>query len=164
MNHIRTHLLDASVLVKLVSNEHKSEVIKSYLNSEHVFWTTSFCFSEALGVLKTKHYYRKVISHDEYVDACFDLVSLFRNNSVEIHEVDITNYLIYDETERLSRKYNLDISDCFQIVTLKDGISKYFAGESKTILITADEGLAKMAQSECIRVWDIINESEPKIA
>ena len=55
MATIRTHFLDTSVLVKLLVQEDRSIVVRKCFDEGSVFWTTSLCFAETLGVLKAKY-------------------------------------------------------------------------------------------------------------
>lgn len=184
MGIIRTHLLDASVLVKLVVDEEKSACVRKYYHSQSIFWTTSVCFAEALGALKRKWSNKpkqtgckmigwfqlpqkinicakNVISTEEYYRASEELTSLLRNNSIVLEEVLFTDTNIYNETEILSRKYKLDIIDAFQLVTLLRGFPSRMEGDSETIFITADRKLAKAAKLEGLRVWYCMKESSP---
>ena len=184
MGVVRTHLLDATALVKLVVDEDKSDRVRKYYRSQSVFWTTSVCFSEALGVLKRKwlnkskqpkckmiswfQFSRKqnkfaidAISTENYYCASEELVALLRNDSISLEEVPFTDRSIYDETETLSKKYKLDIIDAFQLVTLLRGFPSKMIGGSKTIFITADRKLAKAAKSEGLRPWNCMKESSP---
>src|SRR3989339_1709460 len=100
METIRTHLLDASALVKLVVDEVGSEKIRKYFADKSVFWTTSLCFVEALGVLKVKHLYRKEITAEKYLSSSEELIAHFRNGSISIEEIDITQISTFNEVEK----------------------------------------------------------------
>lgn len=156
----RTHLLDASALIKLVLNENGSQELKAYFSDNFTFWTTSICFGEALGILKTKYLYKKQISEKKYLNDIEILVS-FLNHKISIQEVNITDLVIYHQIEDAMKNHNLDFADAVQLVTLKFGFPAVFEGESKTIFITADNKLAKAAKDENLRVWDIIKEPIP---
>jgi len=73
----------------------------------------------------------------------------------------LTDYKIYNEVEKISNQYGLDIADAFQLVTLKIGFPSNFGGNSKTILITADKDLSEAARNENIKAWYIIDEPAP---
>ncbi len=66
--------LDASVLVKLFWKENGSDVIKNYINSNptSVFYTTSLCFAETLGILKTRNLR---CNNPAYNQLCFELLN-----------------------------------------------------------------------------------------
>ncbi|MEW8320096.1 MAG: type II toxin-antitoxin system VapC family toxin [Candidatus Thiodiazotropha sp.] len=183
MATIKTHLLDASALVKLVVTEHKSDVVRNYFNNHSVFWTTSFCLTEAFGVLKTKHSrYGKNkkgllasikaffcgkpsaddgISEEVYLAALEELVSMIRNETISIEEENIFNREIYNEVEQLCSKHGLDAIDTFQLVTMLRGFPSKMSGESSTILITADRKLANAAKAEGLQSWYCIKEPSP---
>jgi len=161
METIRTHLLDTSALVKLVVDEDGSEKIRKYFMDKSVFWTTSLCFAEALGVLKVKHFYRKEITKEKYLSASEELVAHLRNGSISIEEVDITQISTFNEVEKVSKSYSLDLADAFQIITMKKGFPSSLQRDSETIFITGDSDLAKAAINEGLRVWDCMSEDAP---
>jgi predicted nucleic acid-binding protein len=161
METIRTHLLDTSALVKLVVDEDGSDRIRKYFAAKSVCWTTSLCFAEALGVLKVKHFYRKEISREKYLSASEELVANLRNESISVEEVNITEISIFNEVEKISKSYAIDLADAFQIITIKKGFPSSLEGDSRTILITGDSDLAKAAINEGLRVWDCMNEENP---
>jgi hypothetical protein len=161
---IRTHLLDASALVKLSVKEDKSDMVLNYFNNHTVFSTTSFCLAESLGALKMKRA-RGEITDAEYQSAGEELAGLVRNGSISIEDVRFTDRDVFDEVLSLCSKYlgkdKGDFVDMFQIVTLKRGFRTLLAGDSKTILITADCSLAEVARNEGVRVWDCMKEPAP---
>ncbi len=161
MATIRTHLLDASALVKLFVNEDGSEKLKKYLGDKSVIWTTSLCFAEALGVLKCKCFYRKEITREKYMELAEDLLAHLRNGTLSIVEVDITQMATFNEVEKITKSYSLDLVDAFQIVTMKDSFITNLEGDSKTIFITGDKPLACSAKHEGLRVWNLMKEDLP---
>ncbi len=161
MATIRTHYLDASAIVKLFVNEENSDILREYYYSHSVYSTTSLCFVEAIGVLKAKWLYRKEITHDEYLDAMNDLMASFSHESIMIDEIKIKDRAVFKEVERLSELYALDISDAFQIYTLKKGFYSVLSGDSKPILITGDKELADATRKEGLRVWNCMKEAAP---
>jgi hypothetical protein len=58
-------------------------------------------------------------------------------------------------------KYQLDLSDAFQILSVKIGFAAHLSGGSQTILVTADKKLAKAARAEGLRVWSVLEEPTP---
>lgn len=50
----RTNCVDASALVKLYVRENGSDDLQAYMAGEANWYTTRFCFFEALSVLKRK--------------------------------------------------------------------------------------------------------------
>ena len=173
MEWIKTCYYDASALVKLLVEETGSDIIRKY-HDEHQsshFHTTSLCFAETFGVLKTKRG-RGEITEDQYLDASDELRSYISGGRIQISDVNIADVVIFGEAEKLVRKYrpekysknsiskSIDISDALQIVTLKkDYFSKF--PETRPLLITADAGLAKAARGENLCVWDCMNEEPP---
>ncbi|MCI0400812.1 MAG: type II toxin-antitoxin system VapC family toxin [Gammaproteobacteria bacterium] len=171
MKLIRIHYLDASAIVKLILSETGTAELKQYFDQESNFTATSLCFAEALGVLKMKHFNQKCITDEEYFSGCDELMAYVAEDSIEIEDVEIKDRSVFDEVERLVRKHNeekpknkrIDISDAFQIVSVKRNyFSQFENGESKPILITGDRPLADAARSEGLRVWNCVDESPPE--
>jgi len=161
MGMIRTNCLDASAIVKLLIAEAGSDKLRKYFTKQTCFYTTSLCFAEALGVLKAKHL-RCEITQEEYLDTCYQLLSYVHpdNIGIDIIEIEIKKRVAFDDVENLVKKYSIDVSDAFQIYTLKEVFSN-FAGDSAPILITADRGLATAAENEGLRVWNCIEDPSP---
>ena len=161
MAAVRTHYLDASAIVKLFVDEDNSEILRKYYYDHSTYSTTSLCFSEAISVLKVKWLYRKEITHEQYLDAMNDLMASFAYEKIRIDEIEIKDRAVFKEVERLSECYALDISDAFQIYTLKTGLFSVLRGDSKPILITGDTNLAAATRKEGLRVWDCMKEPAP---
>jgi hypothetical protein len=53
------------------------------------------------------------------------------------------------------------MSDAFQILSVKEGYFSGLVGDSSTVLVTADEGLAKVARIEGVKSWYCLGEAEP---
>lgn len=158
----KIYYYDASVLVKLFLNEDGSNVVRQHRrNPEHKlpFYTTSLCFAETLVVLKMK-YVRKEITQEQYLDAGDYLISCIREEDIQIANIDITDEKIFEEVEEIVSHHNIDISDAFQIVTIKQDYSSKEL-QMPAILITADRGLAKAARAEDLQVWDCMTEPAP---
>lgn len=157
---IRTHFLDTSAIVKLLFEEDGSKKLKQYRNSHSGFYTTSLCFAETLGVIKARHV-RKDIDHENYLRICHRFMMDITNKNIGIEEISITDQSVHHYVEKYAKDYGLDISDAFQLYTLKESFVKGFGGDSKAILITADEALADAARKENLRVWDCLREDAP---
>ncbi|TBW47473.1 PIN domain-containing protein [Marinobacter halodurans] len=156
MTYLRACCLDASVLVKWHIDEEGSEVVRDFIAKEATIYTTPFCFYEALGVLKVKYLYRKEISREQYLEACFSLGCEFQARLNEAEDIDVCEPPYLLQTIELARKHNLDVSDAFQILSVKEGL---FAGGiegSATILVTADSKLAATAEHEGLRVLNVL--------
>jgi hypothetical protein len=117
------------------------------------------CLIEALTVLKAK-WLRKLITKQDYFDKTRNLL-LDAQGKIEINDVGLVEFSILAEVERLASKHNLDISDALQLVTILKGTYSFFAGDSSSVLITADVGLASAARSENIRVWNCCADIQP---
>ena len=163
MKLIRNHYLDACAIVKLFVDEEGSTTLRTYFESESGFYATSLCFSEALGVIKVKHFYRKEITDEQYFSACDELLSYAGDNTIEIEDVPIKDTTIFSSVENLVRKYNrsIDVSDAFQIMSVIRNYFSRFQNDSKLILITGDKDLAVAARREGLRVWDCVREPVP---
>ncbi len=164
MELARIHYLDASAIVKLLIPEEGSESLRKYFKKQDGFCMTSLCFVEALMVLKRKHFYDKTpISNDDYLCACDQLFAYAKGNRIRIEDVEIEDRTVFIKVEELARKYNIDISDAFQIVSLKRNYFNRREFLSKPILITGDKPLAKAARMEKIDVWYCVDEAEPQV-
>jgi predicted nucleic acid-binding protein len=162
---VRVKYLDASVLVKLVADD-SSEIpgrnaLRELYNNQTNFMTTSYCLSEAISVFKVKYLYRKQIDEQEYLKNINNFVKNIVGGKLEIDEMPLLAPILLIEAEKLIKKYKIDFIDSIQIITILHG--KYFrlCGDSKSLLITADDGLAKAARAEGARVWHCINEPVP---
>ena len=158
MDTIRTHLIDASALVKLFVREPGSDVVRAYFGEHSVFAATSLCIGEVLGVLKAQ-WLRKQISHEQYFAASEELMAHLRNGTITIEEVSLADRAVFDETERVAAAHALDIVDAHQLVTLERGFFGKLPGESNGILITADSALANAALERKLRVWNPLSSS-----
>jgi len=163
MGTIRTHYLDASAIVKLLIREPGSEDLCNYRRQYSIFRTTSLCFAETLSVLKAKHFYRSPkITQDEYLNACNLLMSYVRNEAISIEEVPINQLSVLAEVEGLVKKYSIDLSDAFQIYTLKKGFFSALKVDSGPWLITGDSTLATAAKTEGLKnVWNCSKDAPP---
>ncbi len=161
MGLIRTHYLDASATVKLFINEDGGDTLRNYVAKHSIFYMTSFCVAETFGVLKRK-YLRNEITQDQYLSACDRLVGQLRDEVISVHDIYIADRQIYSEVEKIAKRYSLDISDAFQVISLKKGFFSPLKGtSSECILITGDKQLANVARQENLRVWDCVREPPP---
>jgi predicted nucleic acid-binding protein len=159
---LRTHYIDASAIVKLIVDEDGSKIIRKYFDEQSIFHTTSLCFSESLGVLKTKWLYRSEITEKQYLSSTWHLLAMIGEKAIEIEEVNIYKSIIFQEVKSISQSYSLDVSDALQLYALKKGILSVFKYESTPILITADNNLANAAKNEGLRSWNFLKEPGPK--
>lgn len=148
----RTNCLDASALVKRYVTENGSADLQVYMAGEANWYTTLFCFFEALSVLKGK-LGRNEICEDQYHKAGFDMMSEARA-FVRIMEsdLDFLDPITFSEAAKICRTHKLDLSDAFQILSVKRGYASRLVGDSQTVLVTADKKLAEAATQEGLKV------------
>ncbi len=150
---VRTHCLDASALVKLYIEERGSSELREYLRGHANWYTTPFCFFEALSVLKVKFKYRREITEEQYHDLGLRLVAEFGARTRDIRDINFTDPLIFGKVQEMCRKHPaLDFSDAFQILSVKMGYFSRMAGDSQTVLVTADKDLQTAAEQEGLQV------------
>lgn len=160
MADIRTHYIDTSAATKLFVDEDGNSDVRDYFSKHSVFFITSLCFAETLGVLKLKAL-RNLISQEQYLAACEELTTLLRGETLQIDDVNIADRQTFDEVEHLAKRYTLDVADALQLVTLQRGCCSTLDDDSKPILITADKKLADAARTEGLRVWNCLKEPTP---
>src|SRR5262249_17299376 len=135
---------DASVLIKRYVKEEKSEVVRDYWNQNPNKLTTSICLYETLRLLKIK---RNKLDNTDYVNATLDLCSWFAEVvSKNSPEPNFLSAKVFFEAHQLGEKHGLDLSDAFQLLSMKAGFGAVARGESRPLLITADKKLAPAAQ------------------
>ena len=158
---VRANCFDASALLKLYVQEDGSDILRAYWNREPTKFTTSLCFYEALTLLKVCHFYRGRIGSAEYKKATLDLCAWYGAVSKKIPEPNFLSPEVFSAAQRTAETHGLDLSDAFQIHSVKEGFFSKMSEDSKTILVTADRGLAKAARAEGLRVWNIMEEPAP---
>lgn len=158
---VRADFFDASALVKLHVQEEGSEIIRPYFNRQPTKYTTPFCYYEALNVLKVKWLYRKEIVKEQYLDAAFRLTAWFGSTSRGVKDIDFTEPATFQAATRIVDRTSLDLSDAFQILSVKIGYFSPLCGDSQTLLVTGDKGLATAARAEGLRVWYFMGEPAP---
>jgi predicted nucleic acid-binding protein len=164
MNHAPTgaHCFDASALLKVFTNETGSDVVRNYFNNHSpTKYTTPFCFYEVLTVLKVKCLYRREITRDEYANAAFRLVAWFEASSRQVKDIDLKDPSVFIRVRDLAGRHSLDLSDAFQILSVKEGYFSGLINDSRTILVTADEDLAKASRAEGVRCWNCLTQPAP---
>jgi predicted nucleic acid-binding protein len=157
----RANIFDASALVKLHVTECGSEIVRPYFNQESTKYTTPFCFYEALTILKVKWLYRKEISREQYLDASFRLSAWYSAASNGINDLDFASPATLSEAKILIEKTSLDLSDAFQILSIKLGYFSRMIGDSQTVLVTGDKKLAQAAKAEGLHAWYFLEETAP---
>lgn len=158
---LRANCFDASALLKLYVPEEGSDILREYWGRESTKFTTSLCFYETLSLLKVCHFYRKTIDLETYKKATLDLCSWFAAVSESIRELLFLSPEVFFSAQKKAELYKLDLSDAFQLLSVKEGFFSRMSGESKTILVTADKKLANAARAEGLRVWNLLEEPVP---
>jgi predicted nucleic acid-binding protein len=156
---------DTSALVKLVSDDLNEEqgreaVRKYYWSRIASVYTTPFCVAETFGVFKRKRL-REQITKEQYLRDCHTFTSKFLACNLRQDQASVLSPAVFAETERLVMEHNIDFVDCLQIVTIMHGQFSKLGPNSKSLLITADAGLAKAARAENARVWECRTEPAP---
>jgi predicted nucleic acid-binding protein len=155
----RAMCFDASALVKRYLDEPGYEKVRAAFRAEPTKYTTPFCFYEALSVLKAR--IGTGADRARYLHACADLTAWFGAVQRSVKDLDFTDHTTFRHAKQIVEKYGLDFSDAFQIVSVQRGFFSVLAGDSATILATADAKLAKAARSEGLLVWPVLDEDRP---
>ena len=151
--------LDASAAVKLMLPETGSDRVRAYFDGRGGFHMTSLCMAEALGFFKRKML-RFEISRDGYFASCYLLLN-YLSSRIHIDDVQITDQTIFLKAVEIARRYELDLSDSLQLISIKEGKFRHYVQESNPLFITADRSLAAAARAEKLRVWDCEQEPAP---
>jgi len=159
---LRANLFDASALVKVFSNEYGSDEIKTFFhNFSPTKYTTPFCLYEALNGLKSKWMHRSELTEAQYTDRSLHLVAWYRDCDHHGKDIELTDpSVIARVVDRVSRAA-IDISDAFQIESLKSGYFSAMSRQSATLLITADKRLSQVARDEGLKSWHFPSEPFP---
>jgi predicted nucleic acid-binding protein len=155
---VRCVLFDASALVKLHIDEDGSDTVRAVFNAEPTKYTTPFCFYETLSVFQLK-WKKGTITLEKYLDAAWRLTAWYGAATRRIDDLDFSGHGVFSEAKRIVEKTSLDLSDAFQLLSIKQGYFSPLCGDSATILITADEELAKAARSEGIRALYVMDKT-----
>ena len=156
---LKLHYYDANCLIKLVIAEAGSDELRAHFYSTGIVsFTTSFCFYEALGVLKAKWIGKSrpdQITQEQYLAACEELCALVDDQNLQIEEQHFYDREAFSESERIVQTYGLDLSDAFQLVTLRSGMIARLAITITPELISEDKDLRNAAKSEGLSVLSI---------
>ena len=160
---LRPNYLDASILVKLLLDEEKSSIVRSYLIEPDQSWKicTSFCFVEALGVLKRKYLSKKeLLSELAYRASVRRMKNWLRDNYIEIHQEDFIEFDVFSEADAIVEGHNIDFVDALQIVTVERSWP-ILAQNSRPIILTADTSLARIARERGLPTWNCMDTDRP---
>lgn len=95
------------------------------------------------------------------MESAFNLTAWYSVPASKIDDINFTNPLIFNETKKLVDRNDpsLDLSDAFQILSLKAGYFSHLIKDSQTVLVTADKRLAIAARVEGLKVWCVMSKS-----
>lgn len=157
----RADFFDASALAKVYCDEPCSDVARDYFRSRATKYTTPFCFYEAMNVLKGKWKHKGQLTIDQYLEAAFRLTAWYGASSSKVNNLNFTEPATFDEAKAIAERNRLDLSDAFQILSVKKGYFSVLVNESSTVLVTADKELAEAARTEGLRAWNLMLEPAP---
>jgi predicted nucleic acid-binding protein len=158
----RADFFDASALAKVFSDEPGSDVVRDYFRTRATKYTTPFCFYEAMNVLKGKWKHKGQLTIDQYLNAAFQLTTWYGASSSKVKDLNFTDAVTFAEAREIANRSHLDLSDAFQILSVKTGYFSVLVSESSTVLVTADRELAVAARTEGLRAWNLMAEPAPK--
>jgi predicted nucleic acid-binding protein len=157
----RANCFDASALVKVWIDEPGGGAVRNYFNSQSsTKYTTPFCYFETLSVLKGK-WLRGTLTRDQYLTAAFAVTVWFQASSRQVKDLDLTHPPTFIRAREIVERHEIDLSDAFQILSVKEGYFSPLVNDSKTLLVTADEKLAKVAETEGVKAWHCVSGSAP---
>ena len=154
----RADLFDASALVRLYVAEPGYEKVRAHFNDSPTKYTTPYCFYETLGALKNYWIYKKKLDRNQYLDAAFHLSAWYSASASQITDLNFTDSSLLQSARLIVQGHDIDLSDAFQILSVKLGFFSRLINESQTLLVTADKGLAAAARSQALRVWSVLED------
>lgn len=149
---MRPYFLDASAITKIVIDEKGSKEVRGLCRTSCVIRTTWLSLAETYGVVKRRSR-RENWQRTVYFKKLFEL----QNNvqvRIKIDGAPKLNHRDLGEIEKILNQYQLDFSDALHIMMLKTGLYACLAGDSKPVLVAADQRLLRAARSEGIVVWN----------
>jgi len=161
---VKVKCLDTSAIVKLFLDEDGSDNVRAYYNSHTNFCCAEMTFYEAMNVLKSRLF--KGEKKDQYFENIKELRIMgwgwfTGKGKLEIETIQLNNVDVFKEVFDCAMKYDIDIADAIQIYAILRGKYSVLAGDSMTVLITADEKLEKAAMENNIRVWNCRKGNKP---
>ena len=152
---------DASALAKLYLPELGSELVRAIWNGHSTKYATPFCVYETLTILKVAYVQRHQLTKDEYLEASVSLAAWASAPSRQLNEPDLLTPEVFMATRRLASTYDLDLSDAFQLYSVKYGFFSVLGRESRTLLVSADAAFVNAARMEGLRAWNVMKEAPP---
>jgi hypothetical protein len=89
-------------------------------------------------------------------------MSYFKERRLHLDDTINISLETFMQAETLARKYEIDLSDALQIITVKHGSFKNLACESKTVLATGDAGLAPKPQNKKDYAFGIVKRAQSR--
>ena len=132
----------------MIEEDGSKRLRKHFYARGSVAVTTSFCFYEALGVLKTKWSKKNredSISEELYLLASEELCALVEDENIQLESLSFYDRESFRESEKLTQQYDIDLSDSFQLITLKKGMMAQLQTPIIPELITEDKNIGKAA-------------------
>jgi predicted nucleic acid-binding protein len=157
----RADFFDASALAKVFADEPHSEIVREYFGARPTKYTTPFCFYEALNVLKGKWKHKGQLTKSQYLDSALRLTAWYGASSARVKDLNFTESTTFAKARAIAERTGLDLSDAFQILSVKSGYFAVLVNESSTVLVTADKELALAARSEGLTTWSVLEEPPP---
>ena len=157
----RAVFLDTSAIVAFFTNEPRSEVLRAFWYLEATKYTSQFCMYESLNIYKSKWRSQKRLTYEQYKAACFQTFHWYQASVRHVTDLDFHDPMIFQDVYLLALKYQLDMSDAFQILCVQRGFFSVLVNDSQTILVTGDAELAKAARDEGLKAWDFRKEDPP---
>ncbi len=159
---VRANCFDASALVKVWVDEPDCGPARHYFNTQSpTKYTTPFCYFETLSAMKLK-WLRGLISREVYLNAAFGLTVWFQATARKVKDIDLTHPPTFLRAKEIVEQYEVDLSDAFQILSVKEGYFSPLVNGSATLLVTADEKLANAAKAEGVNAWYCLSWPIPK--
>lgn len=103
-----------------------------------------------------------MITREGYLNASFALTVWFQASARKVKDIDLSHPPTFLRAKELVERYEVDLSDAFQLLSLKEGYFSSLANDSKTLLVTADEKLANAAIAEGLNAWYCMSWPVPK--
>ena len=162
MGAVRADFFDASALVRVFTEEPGSDRVRPYFDGRPTKYTTPFCFYETLSALKGKWRHKGLLTATQYLDAAFRLTAWYgATTRTGINDLNFADPITFNRARGIVERTSLDLSDAFQILSVKYGYFSPLIRDSATVLVTADRALAEAARSEGLKVWSVLDEEAP---
>jgi hypothetical protein len=73
-------------------------------------------------------------------------MAMLRDQTLQVEDCSLSLRAVFDETEKVATRHQLDLVDAHQLVPLSRSTVGALEGESRVIFVTADERLARVSQ------------------